>query len=261
MIHTQYYALMRALSAALDSMTPNNPIQQWDYNFNSITFDQLKIYDDIKALPKGVMNINSTLKQPNLNERNYRPGFYAANLVETLNAYPVAKVENKYYIIGLYNFYTLNIDVTIRYETTSQMLDHRHAILETIPQNFYYYDFTYDYMVYLSPEIRQDFDPYEDESENIYAYQLKDDASNFDFFSKITGEPILKLTNINSEQDKNSDVHELRLSFEVQDTFLYQLMTVDWSYYLIVQDANLRFMVEDFGNKMIDTTPQFMNNF
>jgi hypothetical protein len=245
MIHTQYYALLRSLSTTLDDAAVQQ-ISQWDYNFNSVTFDQLKLYKQKQnPLPKGVVNITSVNKIPTLQARNYTPGQSVIDLIDTLSSHPIAKIEDKIYLFGLFNRYDISIDVTITYETAAQMLDNFHAFHEFFPVNYSYYDYVYDYYLSLPDESIKDLDPYNDETINIYAKQKKDDASNFEFFSRMESQPIFKCNGINTIQDKKSDTHQLNLNFLVSDTFIYNILMVDVKYFLQAEFLNINIRVPE----------------
>lgn len=246
MIHTQYYAFMRGLSKFLDTVLIE-PVVQWDFNYNSIVVEQLKKYGKMKPYPKGQIAINNVSKQPTQNVRNFTPGMYIGRMIKDLATDPLAQVRDKFAIYGLFNWYTLDVGVTLRFETSAQMLDAYHSISENIPLNFIHY--AYDYAYYVSLDhafMDKNFDPFEDETDNIYAYQMKDDSSNFQFFTLVKSVPLLQMTSITQSQDTKSQTHQLNLTFSIRDRFLFQLLFVDMKYFLQFRMINFVIAVEDF---------------
>jgi len=250
MIHTQYYALMRGIAAALQKATPHTKINQWDFNYNSKTFDSLKMHRNPLPYPKGIINITNSQKQfiyPLT--QNLSVGMNAADLVQFPNAFPIASVLDKYEIYGLTNRYNIGVDVTINFETSAQMLDFFHNYSEYFPhEGKSFYDFEYDYFLYLPPEILNDYDPAVDNAINIFA-QMKDDSSNFDLFAKCMSTPILKCENINMNQDKESDTHSINISFTVQDSFLYSIMVIDADYWVRALSLSIIIKIADFSGE------------
>ena len=249
MIHTQYYASMRGLSKFINTILIE-PVTQWDFNYNSIVVEQLKKYGRMKPYPKGQITINSVEKQPTQTLRNFTPGMYIERLIKDLATDPLAQVRDKFAIYGLFNWYTLDIMVTLRFETSAQMLDAYHSISENIPLNFIHYAYDYPYYVSLDHSFMDtNFDPFEDETDNIYAYQMKDDSSNFQFFTLVKSVPLLRMNSITQSQDTKSQTHQLNISFTVRDRFLYQLLFVDMKYFLQFRMINFIIAVEDFNEQ------------
>ena len=255
MIHTQYYALMRALAAAIQQASPNTEITQWDFNYNAKTFNSLKLHRNPKPFPKGLINVASSQKQYVYPlHQNAALGTNAADLVKFPNAMPIASVVDKFEIYGLTNRYQLSVTVTLRFETSAQLLDFWHLYNEYFPgEGKYYYDFSYDYYLFLPDEIIEGFDPTTDEAVNIFA-EMKDDASNFDLFSKCVSTPLLKTTGINLTQDTDSDSHQIELSFEILDSFLYMLMKIDSRYWLRAKSLRLYIKAADYAGELTDTS-------
>jgi hypothetical protein len=251
MIHTQYYALMRALAAAIQRANPYTQITQWDFNYNSKTFNSLKLHRNPLPYPKGIINISSIQKQFMYPlQQNMYLGMNAANLLKFPNIFPIASVVDKFEIYGLSNRYNININVTLQFETGAQLLDFYHLYNEFFPgEGKYFYDFSYDYFLYLPSEIIEGFDPTTDEAINIYA-EMKDDASNFQLFSKCVSEPLIKITGINIMQDSNTDSHQIEINFEIQDSFLYMLIKVDSKYWLRATSTRLYIKVADYGDQL-----------
>ena len=247
MIHTQYYALLRALSTSIQQAAPNTKINQWDYNYNSKTFDSLKLHRNPLPYPKGVINVSSSQKQYVYPlAQNASVGTNAADLVQFPNAFPIASIENKYEIYGLTNRYNINCDITLHFETNAQLLDFYHAYTEYYPgEGKYFYDFEYDYYLYLPESLLDDYDPTADTAINIFA-QAKDDASNYELYAKCVGTPMIKCESITMNQDKNSETHSVTINFNIQDSFIYLIMKVDAKYWLQAKTLTIIIKVEDF---------------
>lgn len=252
MIHTQYYALMRGLSDAIQQAAPNTRINQWDYNYAAKTFSTLKHHRNPLPFPKGIFNLTSSRKQFNYSlNQNATVGTNGADLIKYPNAFPVASVTDKFDIYALTNRYEIAINISLHFETASQMLDFYHAYVEYFPsQGKYFYDFEYDYYLYLPKEILDNYDPETDEAINIYA-ALKDDASDYKLFSKCVATPLLKCESIDMDQDKPGENHKINLNFTVQDSFIYLLMTVDHSYWVRATTLEIITEVTDYNG---DTT-------
>ncbi len=248
MIHTQYYALMRGMAAAIQSASPLLPISQWDFNYNSKTFDSIKLHRNPQPFPKGIININNIQKQFTYPlAQNMSVGTNAADLIQFPNAFPIASVLDKFEIYGLTNRYNIGIDITVNFETGAQLLDFFHNYSEYFPhEGKYYYDFEYDYFLYLPENILEGYDPAADNAINIFA-QMKDDASNYDLFAKCVSTPIMKCESISLNQDKNSDSHSINMSFTLQDSFLYMLMKVDADYWVRALSLSVIVKVADLN--------------
>ena len=255
MIHTQYYALLRALSEAIQQADPNMQINQWDYNYNSKTFNTLKIHRNPRPYPKGVINVSSSQKVFTYPlPQNATVGTNAANLVKFPNAFPIASIQDKYEIYGLTNRYNINCDITLYFETNAQLLDFHHNYVEYFPgEGKYFYDFEYDYYLYLPDEILADYDPTMDEAINVFA-QAKDDASDLKLFAKCVSTPIIKCNSISMNQDKDSETHSINISFEIQDSFIYLIMKIDAKYWINAKSLNISTSVEETNNDVNQTS-------
>ena len=249
MIHTQYYALMRALAQAIQSASPNTTINQWDYNYNSKTFDSVKLHRNPQPYPKGIINISSVQKQFTYPlAQNASVGTNAADLVQFPNAFPIASVVDKFEIYGLTNRYNINVSITVNFETSAQMLDFYHNYTEYFPsEGKFFYDFEYDYYLYLPQEIINGYDPSVDDAVNIFA-QVKDDASNYDLYAKCVSTPVIRCESVNMNQDKKSEIHSVNINFNVQDSFVYLLMKIDSKYWIRGLSLSINIKVLDTDN-------------
>jgi len=250
MIHTQYYALLRALSQAIQRAAPNTKINQWDYNYNSKTFDSLKLHRNPLPYPKGIMNISNSQKLFTYPlSQNASLGTNAADIIQFPNAFPIAGVDNKFQIYGLTNKYNINIDVTLQFETGSQLLDFYHTYSEYFPTDGkYFYDFEYDYYLYLPEAVLEGFDPITDNAINIYA-QEKDDADSYNMFAKCFSSPLIKCESVAMNQDKNSQTHTLSMNFNIQESFIYMIFKVDLNYWVKATSMVIDIRVEDLGDE------------
>ena len=244
MIHTQYYALARALTQSFDKALIT-PVTQWDFNYSSVTFDQLKKYKNRQErLPVGTIDINNIEKEPMNKIINYTIGRSVIDLLSSTNCFPLAEIKNKAIFYALMSNYTINLNVTLTFETAAQMLDNLHAISEYFPTNFMYYDFRYSYYVALPGEIIDMIDPYIDKVENIFAKRKKDDASSFEFFTMMENEPIFKVNSINPTQDKNSDTHQLEISLTIIDKMIYSILNVSPDNELCAKTINIKVVID-----------------
>ena len=249
MIHTQYFALLRAIAQSIQKAAPHVKINQWDYNYNSKTFNSLKLHRNPLPYPKGIINITGSQKMflyPIAQNTNLNMN--CADLLKFPNVFPVASVEDKFEIYGLTNRYTINLDVSLHFETGAQLLDFYHTYSEYYPSNGkFFYDFEYDYYLYLPPETISGFDPTKDESINIFANK-KDDSSDLELFSKCISSPMIKCNSVTPNQDSKSESHILTLNFEIQDSFLYMILKVDSKYWIRARSFEIILNVEDFAD-------------
>ncbi|HID69334.1 MAG TPA: hypothetical protein EYP35_02475, partial [Desulfobacterales bacterium] len=246
MIHTQYYALLRALTQAIQRASPNTTINQWDYNYNSKTFDSIKLHRNPQPFPKGVINILSIQKQFTYPlAQNASVGTNAADLVQFPNAFPVAGVVDNFEIYGLTNRYNINVSITVNFETSAQMLDFYHNYIEYFPsEGKFFYDFEYEYYLFLPQEIIEGYDPSTDDAINIFA-QAKDDASNYELYAKCVSTPVIRCESVNINQDKKSEMHSVNLNFNIQDSFVYLLMKIDSKYWIRALSLSINIKVLD----------------
>lgn len=249
MIHTQYYALLRAVAQSIQKAAPQMKVSQWDYNYNSKTFNSLKLHRNPLPYPKGIIDITGSQKMFEYPlAQNANLSMNAADIVQFPNVFPVASVENKYEIYGLTNRYYITVDVSLHFETSAQLLDFYHTYSEYYPiDGKFFYDFEYDYYLYLPTEVLDDFDPSTDDSINIFAGK-KDDSSNLNMFARCVSSPLMKCSSITANQNRESDSHILNFSFEIQDSFLYMLMKVDSSYWVKARSYKVIINVEDFAD-------------
>ena len=250
MIHTQYYALMRGIAAAIQQVSPQMPITQWDFNYNSKTFNSLKLHRNPYPYPKGIINVSNIQKQFTYPlPQNASVGTNAADLVQFPNAFPIASVIDKYEIYGLTNRYNISIDVSIHFETSAQMLDFYHSYSEYFPhEGKYFYDFEYEYYLYIPQNVIEDYDPTRDDAINLFA-QMKDDASNFDLFARCTSTPLIQCTSITINQNKEADEHSINIQFNIQDSFIYMLMKTDANYWVRALSLSIYIKVLDFKDE------------
>ncbi len=255
MIHTQYYALMRGITKAIQERIPHVQISIWEYNYNSKVIDQLKAYDTIKPLPQATMNLTNMNKMfvypTNL---YYKPGMYFPVLDVQPNAFPVCGIKDKYDIFALTSRFNLSFDLSIKFETGAQLIDFYHVFNESFPVNFYYNDFKYDYFLWIPDSLVEGIDLENDEIINLFA-TMADDASNYKLFSRVEATPIFKMNSININTQKDSQEHQLNMSFDIQDSFVYNLLTVDNKRYLKAISLEIDIMVEDYNGEqtIIDT--------
>ena len=251
MIHTQYYALMRSVVDSIDN-AGLVPVNQWDFNYNSITFDQLKKYKDEQTeYPKGVINLTSIEKDPLQNKTmSFTPGMYMHDIIHDMHTRLVASINNNQFIYATTGFNTLRFDITITYETAAQMLDHMQGYMSYFPLNYFFYDYTYQFYLSLPEDVTSLIDPYEDETINIYAKQMKDDASNFEFFSMLQQEPTFRYESIQPVQDKNSKTHQIQMSMSIQDSFVNSIIVTDGKEFLKATSLNIEIDIFDFDNSL-----------
>ena len=245
-IQNVYGDFLKSFKVFLDRVTMNS-LNKIEWNYGSKTLEYYSMMNGKESFEYPVALIDIQDIQPvdgvSPIARNPRmnPNYSVHNL-------EIARNETRDQTITLdKRWVNMMFTVTINTEDVASMLNYHNMFIGNLPMNFMFYDYKYYGYIEVTP-ITGGWDYTNDDIENVfiildptYRYQpdVKYKEANEDFFtsgernrragrdpypelegrryfSMVQFEPIIKMTSVQKQTDKESNLHSLTINFEAQ---------------------------------------------
>jgi len=245
-IQNVYGDFLRSFKIFLDKVTKNSMNKiEWNYGSKTLEYYYMMNGGESFEYPTALIDIQDIqpvdgvspiARNPHLN-----PNYSVHNIEIARN-----NTKNKTIILDK-RWVTMMFTVTINTEDVASMLNYHNLFIGNLPMNYMFYDYTYYSYLEVTPIIG-DWDYNNDDIENVFlmldpTYRYEPDVhykeTNEDFFKSGTRsresagddypelegrryfamvkfEPILKMTSVQKQTDKESNLHSLTINFEAQ---------------------------------------------
>jgi len=245
-IQNVYGDFLRSFKVFLDKVSRHslNKIE-WNYGSKTLEYYYMMNGNESFEFPVAVIDIQDVQPVDGVSPISRNPKMHWN--ISPHNLIIAENLSNEQQILLDKRWVNLMFNVTINTEDISQMLMLHDLFISQLPMNFMFYDYTYytyievtdfvktwdfDYdtieNVFLMFDKTYRYEPnkhYKESNEDFFETNQRDrtlggdaypDMEGLRYFSMLKSEPIIKLTSITQQTEKESNMHSLTLSFEAR---------------------------------------------
>lgn len=209
-MHNYYDEFLRSFKSFIAKVT-NDSITYYEFDYGSKTIDMQRMMNDESfEYPTCIIEMNDSQLVDNVGPiarnamMNVNPSNHNMIIAENLTKYNAILLDKRWI--------SINMTVTINLEDSAALLNYYDLFISQLPFNFTFYDYSYYSYIDVTPLV-QGWDLENDSVENIF---VRRDPTGYQdkYYAMIVTKPLIELTGITKNQDKENQTHSLTLSFE-----------------------------------------------
>ncbi len=209
-MHNYYSDFLKSFKTFLGKVT-NDSITYYEFDYGSKTVDYKRLMDNENfEYPTCIIELQDTTLIDNVSPiarnamMNVNPSNHNMMIAENLTTYQGILLDKRWV--------NLMFTVTINVEDSASLLNYYDLFISQLPFNFSFYDYSYITYIDVSPFVKSwDFD-----NEDISNIFIRRDPTGYEdkYYAMIQNKPLLEMTSVVKNNDKESMQYSLTLSFE-----------------------------------------------
>lgn len=209
-MHNYYSEFLKSFKAFIGKVT-NDSITYYEFDYGSKTIDFYKlIQDESFEYPTCIIEMQDAQLVDGVGPiarnamMNINPSNHNMVIAENFTKPNIIMMDKRWV--------NITFSVSINLEDSASLLNYHDLFISQLPFNFTFYDYSYISFIDVTPLVQGwDFD--NDDISNIFVRKDPTSARN-KYYAMVDNKPLLELTSITKQNDKDGMGHQLNMTFE-----------------------------------------------
>ncbi len=209
-MHNYYSEFLKSFKSFIANVT-NDSITYYEFDYGSKTIDHYRMQENESwEYPTCIIEMQDAQLVDGVGPiarnamMNVNPSNHNIIIAENLTRYQGILLDKRWV--------NITFTVTINVEDSASLLNYHDLFISQLPFNFTFYDYSYISYIDVSPFVEGwDFD-----NEDISNIFVRRDPTGYNdkYYAMVSNTPLLELTSVTKQNDKESATHSLTLNFE-----------------------------------------------